>query len=84
VRELRQGEGGDPDDRRGFGAIAGLSRDVAYLEWATGRGLMIAVDENTIRQDITQWSGLVLTGAWVALASVALHAQPQLGRWGCR
>jgi hypothetical protein len=33
---------------------------------------MIGVDEKTIRQDIRQWSGLVLTGAWVALASVAL------------
>ena len=28
---------------------------------------MIAVDENTIREDIRQWSGLVLAGAWVAL-----------------
>jgi Domain of unknown function (DUF4386) len=33
---------------------------------------MIAVDEHTIREDVRQWSGLVLTGAWVALASVAL------------
>lgn len=33
---------------------------------------MIGVDEKTIRQDIRQWSGLVLTGAWVVLASVAL------------
>ena len=27
---------------------------------------MIAVDEDTIRRDVRQWSGLVLTGAWVA------------------
>ena len=33
---------------------------------------MIAVDADTIRQDVRQWSGLVLTGAWAALASVAL------------
>ena len=33
---------------------------------------MIAVNEQTIRQDVRQWSGLALTGAWVALASVAL------------
>jgi hypothetical protein len=33
---------------------------------------MTVVNEAAIRQDIKQWSGLVLTGAWVALASVAL------------
>jgi hypothetical protein len=33
---------------------------------------MIAVDEHTIRQDVRQWSGLFPTGAWAALASVAL------------
>jgi hypothetical protein len=33
---------------------------------------MIAIDEATVRQDVKQWSGLVLTGAWVALASVVL------------
>jgi hypothetical protein len=35
---------------------------------------MTVVNEAAIRQDIKQWSGLVLTGAWVALASVALIA----------
>lgn len=33
---------------------------------------MIAVAEEALRQDVKQWSGLILTGAWVALASVAL------------
>ena len=33
---------------------------------------MTVVNEAAIRQDIKQWSGLVLTGAWVALASVVL------------
>jgi hypothetical protein len=33
---------------------------------------MTVVNEAAIRQDIEQWSGLVLTGAWVALASVVL------------
>jgi hypothetical protein len=33
---------------------------------------MTVVNEAAIRQDIKQWSGLVLTGAWVAVASVAL------------
>jgi hypothetical protein len=33
---------------------------------------MIVVNEAAIRQDIKQWSGLILTGAWVAVASVAL------------
>jgi Domain of unknown function (DUF4386) len=33
---------------------------------------MIAVTEEALRQDVKQWSGLILTGAWLALASVAL------------
>ena len=33
---------------------------------------MVAVAEEALRQDVKQWSGLILTGAWVALASVAL------------
>ena len=33
---------------------------------------MTVVNEAAIRQDIKQWSGLVLTGAWMALASVVL------------
>jgi hypothetical protein len=33
---------------------------------------MTVVNEAAIHQDIKQWSGLVLTGAWVALASVVL------------
>lgn len=33
---------------------------------------MVAIDQDTARQDVRQWLGLVLTGAWAALASVAL------------
>jgi hypothetical protein len=33
---------------------------------------MITVAEDALRQDIKQWSGLILTGAWAALASVVL------------
>jgi hypothetical protein len=34
--------------------------------------VIVAIDKDTARQDVRQWLGLVLTGAWVALASVAL------------
>jgi hypothetical protein len=34
--------------------------------------VVVAIDQDTARQDVRQWLGLVLTGAWVALASVAL------------
>ena len=33
---------------------------------------MVAVDERRVRDDLSPWSGLLVTGAWVALASVAL------------
>lgn len=33
---------------------------------------MVAVDERRVRDDLSPWSGLLSTGAWVALASVAL------------
>lgn len=33
---------------------------------------MIKVNEVAIRQDVRQWAGLVLTGGWAALTSVAL------------
>jgi hypothetical protein len=31
-----------------------------------------AVNERTVRDDVRQWEGLVITGAWVAIASVAM------------
>lgn len=33
---------------------------------------MVAVDERGVRDDLSPWSGLLVTGAWVALAGVAL------------
>lgn len=33
---------------------------------------MVAIDERAVRDDVREWSGLVVTGAWVAVASVAL------------
>lgn len=33
---------------------------------------MVTVDEEALREDVRQWSGLVRTGGWVALASVVL------------
>lgn len=33
---------------------------------------MVAVDERGVRDDLSPWSGLLVTGAWVALVSVAL------------
>jgi hypothetical protein len=33
---------------------------------------MITADHDAIRQDVKQWSGLVVTGAWAAVASVVL------------
>ena len=42
---------------------------------------MTAVDENTIREDVRHSSGLVLTGAWVALASVALMVVQVVISW---
>jgi|SRR5215207_2441352 len=42
---------------------------------------MIAVDEDTIRRDVRQWSGLVLTGAWVA-GWLGGWVAGWLGGWG--
>lgn len=33
---------------------------------------MVAADEGIVRRDAQEWTGLVVTGAWVALASVVL------------
>lgn len=37
---------------------------------------MLAVDEDAIRDDVRQWSGLVTTGGWVAVASVGPDRRP--------